>query len=143
MPSSGRTSAGPTPESHLQSVWAEKRRRRIPRRPGQHRSTPHSDHSAKAGKAYEVVVAYTIIDRQPIYRNVKCPYCNAHADVIWTPMSRVGNLAPTCTSCRRVIDFSIKTPEHVVTTKPTVLTPVQEAIKKRQWDAFLNRRQAR
>lgn len=124
----GRTSAGPTPESNLQSVWTGK---------GQHHGKTQSEHSAKAGKAYEVLVAYTIHDRHPIYKNCDCPDCNA--PVRWTPISRAGNLAPICVSCRRVVDFSIKTTEYTPSPVAPALTPVQEAIRERQWAALMKR----
>jgi hypothetical protein len=128
MPKITRHPTGPTPETNLQSVWAGK---------GQHRSTTQNDHSAKAGKAYEVIVAYTIQDRHPIYKNCDCPYCNA--PVRWTPISRAGNLVPICVSCRRVVDFSIKTTEYTPSPVAPALTPVQEAIRERQWAALMNR----
>jgi hypothetical protein len=63
---------------------------------GQHEAAPHSDHSAKAGTAFEVVMGHTIIGRHPIYRNENCA-CGA--PVTWQPLGHLGgNLAPVCTN---------------------------------------------
>ena len=70
-------------ERKLQTV---SKRRRIPRRPGQHRSAPHSDPSSKYGTWYEKIVAYTIEPkhRQPIYEKQYCPDCGA--PMRWLPL---------------------------------------------------------
>ena len=64
------------------------------KRRGQHKTAPHNDHSAKAGKAFEVVMGHTIIGRHSIYRNERCA-CGA--PITWQPLGHLGgDLAPVC-----------------------------------------------
>jgi hypothetical protein len=100
--------------------------KRIPRRPGQHRSAPHSDASSKYKKQHETIIAHTWPDGHPIYARQFCPDCGA--PVRWLPLRGSTDLIPRCS------DGCVPrcTPEAEET--PAKCTP--EPIRARQYRAF-------
>ena len=75
------TTSGRDPETTPMGTVSK---RRITKRPGQHRSTPHGDQSSKFGMQHERIIAFTFPGRQPIYEGVVCLLCGA--PIRWLPL---------------------------------------------------------